>query len=309
MAGRPGRRARTNPAHVSLKDIGRDTALIEGVTYAEMGAVVILGRDNPGLFPFASSQFYLLKSSAPFKLQSGRVVEGQVLEMHPKEGIGIILPAGAVSNPRINPRDLRVTIQNLKRLAAPNSGATDNERATALRMLADLEKKLAEAKPAGRATSARRPSNVGSSSFEEFQRRQRARRDEKPDPTWYVKWAAQSSEWDRKVPKSWRTKTDYRGRDFRGQDLSDFDFRSTDFSGANLAGADLRGQDLRGADFTDADLRGADLRGAHLMNTLFQRTSLSGAKLNLDDLRGVKIVDPDFSGDGKMLTASARRLM
>jgi len=54
MAGRPKKRARNNPEHVSLKDIGRDTKTIDGVTYAEMGAEVILGRDNPGLFPFPS---------------------------------------------------------------------------------------------------------------------------------------------------------------------------------------------------------------------------------------------------------------
>ena len=73
-------------------------------------------------------------------------------------------------NPRVNPADPYARLDQLRRLAAPGSGAYDNERQTALRMIERIEAKLrAQGKPTSRPTPPPPPPRAQSSSASWYQ--------------------------------------------------------------------------------------------------------------------------------------------
>lgn len=72
-------------------------------------------------------------------------------------------------NPRVNPADPYARLEQLRRLAAPGSGAYDNERQTALRMIERIEAELrAQGKPTSRPTPPPPPRSYSSASYEDW---------------------------------------------------------------------------------------------------------------------------------------------
>jgi hypothetical protein len=94
---------------VTLADLGRSRSTINGIPYADAGAVVILGKDNPGLFDENDDNFYetadvrsmkdfkkneirRLKEPNTFKMQDGSSIYGEVIDYLKDKDAIIVIP-------------------------------------------------------------------------------------------------------------------------------------------------------------------------------------------------------------------------
>jgi uncharacterized protein YjbI with pentapeptide repeats len=93
-----------------------------------------------------------------------------------------------------------------------------------------------------------------------------------------------------------------RGRVERGEPLSGLDLRKADLSALDLSRQDLSGSDLSQANLDGANLEGASLAGARLCDARLKRAALSRADLSRADLTGAVLEDADLTS-AKLLRA------
>ena len=91
------RKVASGGEEVTFKDIGMDKVKIysddyrDGITYHELGAVVILGRDNPGLFDGDR-----LNPLSKYLTQDGREITGTIKSLISSKKAIIVLPDNSV---------------------------------------------------------------------------------------------------------------------------------------------------------------------------------------------------------------------
>lgn len=96
---------------VTLRDLGRHQTKLNGTPYPEAGAIVVLGKDNPGLFDKNNDKFYedkvrpdpkdskkkvkvrVLRNQITFKKQDGSSIEGRVIDFLKSKDAVIVVPA------------------------------------------------------------------------------------------------------------------------------------------------------------------------------------------------------------------------
>ena len=165
--------------------------------------------------------------------------------------------------------DLHGRLAAYERIAAPNSGATANEKAMAARLAAGIRKKLGSHAGAFRSSSPPpRPAPPPP-------------RPASPPPK------PVGDETVRRI---------LRAHNRKGLDLSGLDLIDLDFEGANLRGANFTRSNLTDTFLMDANLYGANLAGANLDHAHFVRANLTGANLTNANLTGAIINTANLAG-------------
>lgn len=96
---------------VTLRDLDRHQTTLSGTPYPKVGAVVVLGKDNPGLFDRSNDKFYkdeerpvegefsekkvkvrVLKEPNTFKKQDDSSIKGNVIDYLKDKDAVIVVP-------------------------------------------------------------------------------------------------------------------------------------------------------------------------------------------------------------------------
>jgi uncharacterized protein YjbI with pentapeptide repeats len=168
--------------------------------------------------------------------------------------------------------DLHGRLDAFERIAAPNSGASSNEKAMAARLAADIREKLGSTAGASRSASPPPP------------------RPAPPPPPPRPAPPPPKPTGDEAVQRILRE------NNRKGLDLSGLDLAVRDFSGANLYEANIKGATLTYANLEGANLSGANLSGAVLFKANFERANLTGANFEGAQLHFACLTNANLSG-------------